>query len=186
MPWLHTGKVIRVGRAWTDSNGIQHPTNWNRWSDEEKKAKGLVWMPDPKPFDNRFYRGWDEDGNLIPKALEDSNAVDENGDAVLDANGDQVVNRGLKSIAIEKVKSTAGGLLASTDWYIVREAETGVATPEKVSTYRAAVREAADTIETAISDAIDLDAFMELYETPTDEDGVATGTAPINDFPEAI
>jgi hypothetical protein len=79
MAYFHNGKLIREGRSWTDSNGIQHPTNWSRWSDQEKQAAGLEWRDDPKPYDNRFY--WDAD---TPKAVEDRAEVDENGDLVLD------------------------------------------------------------------------------------------------------
>ena len=42
MPWLYTGRVIREGRAWTDSDGVQHPRNWGIWSDEEKTDRGMV------------------------------------------------------------------------------------------------------------------------------------------------
>ena len=51
MPWLYTGKVIREGRAWTDSDGVQHPRNWAIWSDEQKTAKGLVWEEPAASFD---------------------------------------------------------------------------------------------------------------------------------------
>jgi len=45
--WTYTGKRIKEGRAWTDNNGIQHPTNWASWSDVEKRARGLVWVDPP-------------------------------------------------------------------------------------------------------------------------------------------
>jgi hypothetical protein len=51
-------------------------------------------------------------------------------------------------------------------------------------TYRAAVRTTSNTIEASINGAADLAAFMALYETPVDSDGVPTGNAPINDWPE--
>ena len=110
--WTYLGRVIKQGRAWTDAEGTQHPAQWNRWTDEEKAAKGLVWNQDlqPVPFDNRFY--WSAG---VPKALDDVNAVDEDGNPVLDEDGVQVVTKGLKSNAIAQVKATAGGLLQSTD-----------------------------------------------------------------------
>ena len=105
--WTYLGRVIKQGRAWTDAEGVQHPAQWNRWTDEEKAAKGLVWNQDlqPVPFDNRFY--WSAG---VPKALDDVNAVDEDGNPVLDEDGVQIVTKGLKSNAIAQVKATAGSL----------------------------------------------------------------------------
>ena len=179
MAWTFNGKIIREGRSWTDNDGIKHPTNWGRWSDAEKQAAGLVWKDDPAPYDNRFW--WDAD---TPKALDDVNAVDENGDPVLDEDGNQVVTKGLKSVHKAIVKQQAAGLLAATDWYVTRNAETGTAIPADVTTYRAAVRAASGTIESAIDGAADHAAFVALFDTPVDADGNATGNAPINDWPE--
>jgi hypothetical protein len=178
--WKYKETVIRVGRSWTNSDGVTHPQNWANWSDADKAAAGLVWEDDPEPFDSRFY--WSAD---VPKSLDDVNEVDENGDPVLDEDGVQVVTKGLKSNAIALVKTQAGGLLAATDWYVIRETETTVAMPETVATYRAAVRNASGDIEAAITACTDLASFMALYDVPVDADGNPTGNAPINDFPEA-
>jgi hypothetical protein len=173
--------VIRVGRSWTNNDGITHPRNWANWSDADKAAAGLVWENDPAPFDNRFY--WSAD---VPKSLEDVNEVDEDGNPLLDEDGVQVVTKGLKSNAIELVKTQAGGLLAPTDWMVIKASEVAdYSVPADVLTYRAAVRTASNTIEAAITACTDLASFMALYDTPVDADGNPTGNAPINDFPEA-
>jgi hypothetical protein len=156
-----------------------------RWSSETKAAKGLVWEDDLAPYDNRFYWGRQDDGTLIPKALDDVNAVDEDGNAINDDDGNQVVTLGLKSHAIATVKAQAGGLLAPTDWYVVRKAETTVAIPENVAYFRAAVRNASGDIEAAIGSVTTLEAFKALYDAPTDAGGNVTGNAPINDWPDA-
>jgi len=181
--WTYLGRVIKQGRAWTDAEGVQHPAQWNRWTDEEKAAKGLVWDESlqPVPFDNRFY--WSAD---VPKALDDVNAVDEDGNPVLDEDGVQIVTKGLKSNAIAQVKATAAGLLQSTDWMVTRKAETGTAIPDTVLDYRAAVRTASGAIETAIVGATTLEALMALYDVPVDADNNPTGNAPINDWPEDL
>ena len=172
--------VIRVGRSWTNNDGITHPRNWANWSDADKAAAGLVWEDDPAPFDSRFY--WSAD---VPKSLTDINEVDEDGNPLLDADGEQVVTKGLKTNAIELVKTQAGGLLAPTDWMVIKAAEVADYTvPTDVTTYRAAVRAASNTIEAAINAVTDLDGFKALYDAPVDADGNPTGNAPINDFPE--
>ena len=180
MAWTFNGKIIREGRSWTDGNGIKHPTNWGRWSDDEKQAAGLVWKDDPKPYDNRFW--WDAE---TAKALDDVNAVDENGDPILDEKGEQVVTLGLKSIWKSIIKQQAGGLLASTDWYVIRKADDGQDIPIEVSNYREAIRQYSNVLEGWIDAAADHDAFVALFETPTDADGNPTGNAPITDWPEA-
>ena len=175
--------VIRVGRSWTDNDGVKHPTQWaTAWSAEEKTAHGLVWEDDPAPFDSRFY--WSAD---VPKNIDDVNEVDEDGNPLLDEDGVQVVTLGLKSNAKALVKTQAGGLLAPTDWMVIKAAEVAdYSVPAEVTTYRADVRTASNTIEAAIDAVTDLDGFMALYDVPVDADGNPTGNAPINDFPEAI
>ena len=171
MTWTLNNTIIREGRGWTDDNGIQHPTSWGRWSDAEKQAAGLVWKDDPKPYDNRFY--WDAD---TPKALEDVPAVDED--------GAQVITEGLKSQQIKTLKAQANGLLEPTDWLVVRKMETGEDMPADVIAYRQAVRTASNAIEAKVKAAKTHAAFMKLFDAPVDKDGMPTGNAPINDWPE--
>jgi hypothetical protein len=181
MAYKYSGRIIRAGKAWTDNDGIQHPSNWMLWDDGTKTAKGLVWEDDPANFDGRFY--WSAG---VAKALDDVNEVDENGDPLMQ-DGEQVVTLGLKSNAIALVKAQAGGLLAPTDWMVIKASEVAdYSLPTDVATARAAVRTASNTIEAAITAASDLAAFIALYDVPVDADGNPTGNAPINDWPDEI
>jgi hypothetical protein len=181
--WTYTGLRIREGTSWKNNEGITHPAQWSsKWTLEEKTSAGLVWVDDPVQYDSRFYTG---DGTA--KALDDVNAVDDDGNAILDVDGVQVVTRGLKWNAIQNVKAQASGLLQPTDWMVIKAAEVADYTvPSEVTTYRAAVRTASNTIETAINGVADHDAFMALYDTPLDAEGMPTGNAPINDWPNQI
>ena len=167
MAWNYNNRVIREGRSWTDDNGVTHPTSWGSWSEADKAAAGLVFVAEPAPFDSRFF--WDAD---TPKALDDVNEVDENGDPVLDEDGNQVVTKGLKSTQKSQVKAQAGGLLASTDWYVIRNAESGNAIPIEVSNYRSAVRTYSDYLEGVIDDAADHSAFVALFDSTEDSPSV--------------
>ena len=182
MAWLHNGITLKVGKSWSDGN-YKHPYNWaSAWSAEDKEHWGVTWQDDPDTsYDNRFY--WAKD---VPRSLTDINEVDENGDALLDADGNQVVTLGLKSIWVAQTKTTANSLLASTDWYVTRKSESDVAIPSTISTYRTAVRTASGTIETAINGCADLDAFKALFVVPVDSDGNPTGNSPITDFPDEV
>ena len=44
-----------------------------------------------------------------------------------------------------------GGQLSQTDWYIIREADSGEATPQSIKDERAALRTKSDTIEAEIN-----------------------------------
>lgn len=189
MPWKYDGKNLRVGKGFIGTDGTQYPKVWMRYSDSEKAAIGITWEDPPASeasFDNRFYWGRNSDGDLIPRSLTDVNEVDETGNAVNDSDGNQLVTLGLKSNAIAQAKTQAAGLLAPYDWYVTRKSEKSTAIPSSVTTYRDAVRTACAAIETSITNASDLAAFMALYDTPVDSDGNPTGNAPINDWPDTI
>ncbi len=183
MAWTYSGRIIRYGKAWTDVNGNQYPSNWmGLTSDAEKKAVGLLWQDDPAAYDRRFW--WDA---TTPKALDDRNEVDSDGKPIIDTDtGKQLVTLGLKSRWKTNTKKTAAGLLAPTDWYVTRKAETDAAIPSDVTTYRAAVRTKSGTIEAAIDGAADHAAFIALFTTPVDSDGNPTGKAPISDWPDPL
>ena len=185
MAWLYNGRTLKVGKSWTDDNGYKHPYNWaTAWSDEDKEQWGVTWQDDPDTsYDERFY--WARD---VERSLTDINEVDEDGNPILDQDGNQVVTKGLKTIWIERTKSTANGLLTASDWYVVRNAEKSTAIPTEISTYRDAVRTATGTIETAINGCADLDAFKALFVVPMDDQDPPepTGKAPIYDFPDEI
>lgn len=158
------GKTIPVGRSF-ELNGVQYPSNWLRLTSEsEKAAVGISWVPDPQPFDSRYYWGRDDSGTLIPKRLEDELAVDPDGEPLLDSNGEQIVNTGLKTQFIAEQKQIAASLLAPTDWYITRQAETEVAAPAAVLAYRAAVRTACGEREAEIAEVTSVEGLKNLVQ----------------------
>ena len=69
------------------------------------------------------------------------------------------VNQGLKTPMTAEVKNTANKLLAPTDWMVIRKTERDVAIPSATATYRAAVITECARLETAISNASDVDAL---------------------------
>ena len=189
MPWKKTdGTIVQIGKSWVDDNKIRHPSNWNIWTDAYKKSMGLTWEDPPSiptPYDDRFYLGRDDKGNLREKSLTDVNVVDLDGKALIDPNtGKQMVDLGLKSVWIAKTKEKTNNLLARTDWMVVRKSEKGTAIPTATATYRDKVRTACDTIETKINNCSNLTEFKALFDNPLDKDGKPTlDNAPIFDFP---
>jgi len=189
MPWKYNGKILKEGREFTGKDGTQHPKVWMRYTDAEKKAFGLTWEDPPASqasYDKRFYWGRQTDGTLIPRSLTDVNEVDSDGNALKDADGNQIVTPGLKTTWVAQTKRTANNKLAVHDWYIVRNAEKSTAIPSSITTYRDTVRTKCAEIEAALNGASDLAAFMALFEYEYNSDGSLKTIAKINDWPDEI
>ena len=105
---------------------------------------------------NEVWTQGDIDGGYAPDGTSAN-------DPKLDKDGNQVVTRGLKYNAIQKVKAQQAGYLSETDWYIIRKADAGTAIPSNIQTWRNAIRSDATDIETAITNAADMDAFIALH-----------------------
>ena len=173
MAFLLDGKPLAVDVAFTYGD-VHYPANWLRLSTaQEKKDLGITEVADAATYDSRFYWG---DGTA--KTLTDTNEVDENGDPILDENGDQVVTLGVKSVLKAQEKTTAGTLLAKYDWYVVRKAETTKAIPTAIKTYRTAIRTACLTRETEIDACSDTAALVTLYSSKDD------GTPNMTQYPD--
>ena len=166
--YTHNGRTIQANKAWTSDDGYQHPKNWQQaWGGTDLERWSVVYSADPVKltWDNRFYWGYLADNETLnPRALADVSEVDGDNNPILDAKGNQVVTVGLKNQYIAQKKTEANALLHETDWYVVREAEGGSAVPDAIATARAAVRTACAGIETKITNASDLDAFMALFD----------------------
>ena len=98
-----------------------------------------------------------------------------------DPDGNVVKVKGIRSGYIDQVKQQQGSLLAQTDWAVIRKADTGVAVPTNIATYRAAIRTKATAMEDAIDAASDMDAFKALFLV-WDKDGKKSGI--LFDWPE--
>jgi len=164
------GNPISLDTAFT-LDGTSYPANWIRLaSPEERTALGVTEVADPATWDDRFYWGV---GN--PKLLNDREESDENGNplyvktlgtvdgkpAMVDTT-ERLVTKGLKSQWIAQVKTTAGTLLAQSDWMVIRKVERDVAIPTAVATYRAAVVAASAAHEAAISAVTTVDELAAL------------------------
>ena len=170
------------------------------WTDAQRKDLGIVPVViSGSHLDTKYYIEHNHsdaiagDGNSVirtigvkaaDKALEDVDAVDADGNKVKDADGNQVINYGLKHNAIQKVKTQQAGYLAQTDWYIIRKADAGTAIPSNIQTWRNAIRSDATAIETAITNAADMNAFIALHTDTYKEDGTVDVVARINRWTE--
>jgi len=119
--------------------GIQYPANWLRLSTQlDRDRLGIVWEPDPEPYDQRFY--W---GLGLPK------------------DHTQLVEQW-----VAQTRTTANTLLAPTDWIIIREADNGKAADPLLKTWREDIRLATGVKVTAIRDTDDTDALAAYITGP--------------------
>jgi hypothetical protein len=119
-------------------DGTHYPSNWLRMTSiEEKNAVGITEVPDPEPYDDRFYWGHDN-----PKDLD-----------------------GLKTLWTAQVKDTANKLLAQTDWMIIRKVERNVDVPADTTQYRKEVITECTRLVTAINGCADVPALIQAVTT---------------------
>ena len=132
--------------------------------------------------DNQVTRSW---GTATPKAHADSLWTQEDsddGDLPDDKEIGDVKTRGLKYNLIQTIKQQASGLLAPTDWYVVKASEVSdYSVPTNIATYRASVRTKSNEMETAITNASDTPALETLYTYTEQEDGSIT--RPLGELP---
>jgi len=165
-------EAIGIYEIETDSSNYKDPAYYNNTNEQYNFV------------DNKVVKSW---GTATPKRLEDENAVDENNEPILQ-DGVQVINYGLKTEKKKIVKQQASGLLAPTDWYVVKATEVAdYDIPANILSFRADVRSKSNEMETQIDACTTVDELKALYEytnTGTESDPVIT--RPLAEFPEVI
>ena len=128
-----------------------------------------------RPDDRYYWVTANDNGSFskTPKALEDREQSDENGNPLYVQVYDEATNsmvdstqrlisKGLKSGHIEQIKRTANSILSQTDWMVIRKAERNIDIPADVATYRAAVVAKASELEAAISAVTSVEELIAL------------------------
>lgn len=129
--FLLEGKPLAPDRPFVTSDGTQYPANWLRLASlAEKQAIGITEAPDPRPYDQRFYWGYSDDGSLIEKDLTQ-----------------------LKTQWVSTVKQTANSMLSQSDWMVIRETDpsSGKILSDEIKNERSLIRQKSDEKETKIN-----------------------------------
>ena len=145
--------------------GVRYP---NLREPALREQLGVTEVADAPAYDQRFY--W---GVSNPKLLNDREEVDQdgnpmyvkvlgvvNGEPAMVDSTDRLVTKGLKSQWTAQVKTTAGSMLAQTDWMVVRKAERNVDIPATVVAKRAAIVAECDRLEAAIAACTTVEALI--------------------------
>ena len=178
----------------------QYPKDvFTLWTDEERKNIGIyeVITDSTNKKDESYYINTNEEfnfsneqvtrswGTATPKRLEDEDAKDEDGNNILDDDGNQVINYGLKTEKKKIVKQQASGLLNPTDWYVIKATEVeSYNVPENITNFRAEVRTTSNEMETKIDACNSVDELKSLYEYTKQDDGSVT--RPLGEFPKEV
>tara|TARA_E500000318_G_C3501071_1_gene188381 strand:+ start:73 stop:705 length:633 start_codon:yes stop_codon:yes gene_type:complete len=189
-------KAIKIG-------DYQYPSGiFSKWSKSELAEIGVYPVQQDRTNfkNNEFYRNtnhsysFDADNNVVKMtwgtatahSLTDVNATDEDGNAVLDSEGNQVVYEGLKTVKKKKINDQARNILNETDWYVIKASEVSDYTiPTNIANFRAAVRTKCNAMQTQIDNASDADALQTLFtytNTGTEDD--PDMTRPLGEFPK--
>ena len=164
------------------------------WTKDEREAIGIyevVW-DNSKKKSEEYYTNTNVSyafvngkvtasyGEATAKAHADTLFTAEDEDNGLGTEGEVKVE-GLKTKKIRNIKIQAAGILAETDWYIVRKADADTAIPSAITNHRAAVRTKCAQMETAITNASNTAAIETLYTYTKQEDGSVT--RPLGNLP---
>lgn len=184
-------KLMRTNKGFT-LNDLQYPKEvFTLWTDAERKAIGIypVRIDTTNKKDGEWYINANVSyavsgdevvgsyGTATAKAIDDRNGTDENGVEL----NPVVVIKGLKTIKKEMIDNQCAGILAPSDWMVVKATETGTTMDSGWKTWRASVRTKCNSMQTQIDNASDVDALAALFTYTEQEDG--TVTRPLGEFP---
>lgn len=128
-----------VPKSFKSSTGIHF--NVQNWSDQEMKDNGL--------FDVIIEEGYDSRIHDLGEIYFDSAASVFRKDKVNKTWSKSLAD--LKAQQINNFKGQIGGKLATTDWYIIRNADNGTEVPTEVAEARQALRDQSDSVESEIN-----------------------------------
>ena len=181
---------------------VQYPsTIYTLWTEAERNAIGIytVEIDNTNLKDETYYINTNQTiaydssadkvtasyGTATAKRLNDENAVDDDGDPILDENGDQVVNYGLKTKYKNQFNAQAKGLLEKTDWYVIKATDVeSYSVPSNITTYRTQVRAKVNSMETDIDDCSTVEELITLLSYTTNDAGVSS--RPLGEFPDEV
>ncbi len=133
MPYKLGDRTLALDVPW-EHNDVQYPANWLRLSTAQDRAElGIVWEAEGSSWNQKFYWGYDADGNLLPKTYTD-----------------------LKALWIAKTKETANKLLQPSDWRVIKAKERGTTMNADWKTWRQTIRTECGTMVTAIEATADV------------------------------
>jgi len=164
MPYKLGDRTLQLDVAW-DYNDVQYPANWLRLStDQDRSELGIEWVNNDPTWNQKWYWGYDTDGNLIPKTYTD-----------------------LKTLWVGMTNDTAYKLLQPSDylWSKLQQQNSSFAAAKTAydaspwSTWRATIRTEAAAMVTAIENTAsvgDMSPYADLGRVQALQEYIEGGT----------
>ena len=197
---VEDGKITQMpkGNKGITLNGNQYPASiYTLWTGAERNAIGIytVEIDSTNRKDEEYYINTNITytfgsgkvtgtyGTATAKKIDDTLWTEQDKIDDLIREGDDVgdvATRGLKYIKKQMIDDQCAGILAPSDWMVVKATETGGTMDSGWKTWRASVRTKCNSMQTQIDNASDVDALAALF-TYTEKDGVVS--RPLGEFP---
>lgn len=119
----------------------------------EQKDQRFYWVSGPSYRVNEVAQTVEATFSAIAKELEDKTETP-------DGQTEPVTTKGLKSQFISQAKQTAGSMLSTSDWKVIRAAEGVKPADQATLDFRASIRAYSDTLEAAITAATSVEDLI--------------------------
>ena len=196
---VESGSITKMlsGNQGIIIDGVQHPRAiYTLWTEAERNAIGIytVEIDESKKKDDKWYINTDitysfgsnkvtgSYGDATAKAHADAKWTQSEidaGKAPSGADTNTVNVIGLKNRKKTSIDEQCAGILAPSDWRVVKEQETGDDMDSGWKTWRGNVRTKCNSMQTQIDNAANVDALAALYAYNTDN----PPTRPLGEFP---
>ena len=194
---VESGNITQMpkGNKGITLNGNKYPASiYTLWTEAERNAIGIytVEIDNTNKKDEAWYINTNITyafgsgkvtgtyGTATAKKIADTLWTEQDKTDGLIREGDDVgdvATEGLKTIKKRMIDNQCAGLLAPSDWMVVKATETGGTMNSGWKTWRASVRTKCNSMQTQIDNASDVDALAALFTR--DKDGVR----PLGEFP---
>jgi hypothetical protein len=199
---VESGSITQMpkGNKGITLNGNQYPASiYTLWTEAERNAIGIytVEIDNTNKKDEEWYINTNQSyafsggkvkatyGTATAKAIADTlwTSQDKTDGKIRDGEdvGDVAVE-GLKTIKKRMIDNQCAGLLAPSDWMVVKATETGGTMDSGWKTWRASVRTKCNSMQTQIDNASDVDALAALF-TYTYNSETKVTSRPLGEFP---
>ena len=198
---VESGSITQMpnGNKGITLNDIQYPAAiYTLWSEEERNTIGIytVEIDNTNKKDEAWYVNTNITyafsggkvtgtyGSATAKAIADTLWTEQDkteGIIPEGKNVGDVATRGLTYLKKEMIDNQCAGLLAPSDWRVVKATETETTMDSGWKTWRASVRTKCNSMQTQIDNAIDVDALAALFTYTEQGDGSIT--RPLGEFP---
>ena len=200
---VESGNITQMpkGNKGITLNGNQYPASiYTLWTEAERNAIGIytVIIDNTNKKDEAWYINtnqtytYDSSANTVTasygtataRAIADSlwtQQDSDDGDLPSDKEVGDVKVEGLKTIKKRMINNQCAGILAPSDWMVVKSTETSTTMDSGWKTWRASVRTKCNSMQTQIDNASDVDALAALFTYTEQED--KSITRPLGEFP---